>query len=175
MQHRIRWIAVGHVAVLAVLLGPRFYVADLEDALVREANEIVAAPRVRPTHVDRPSSGTFADALRGPLHDYESAWKALEESGEAKQLLAAVARRERPISDLPPETRSRLLALDAPLDAMLRASRAQRADLGPDHQPFGPIKGASWLPVQQAAKHAAIRIGVAPGRDGAGPAPHVRA
>lgn len=152
------WIGLAVAALVGVLLAPRLYVADLEGSLVREANELVAVARARPAHVDAPFPGSFADALRGPLPRYQHGWKPLEDDDEAKRLLTAVATGARPVSDLPPALWEALDGLDGDLDAMLGASRAERADLGPDHDPWGPVRGSTWLPINAAAKHAAIRV-----------------
>lgn len=152
------WVALASFIALGLLLRPRLYVADLEAALVREANEVVAAPRARPVHVDMPVPGSFAHALRDALPRYEKAWKVFSDDPQQRNLLTAVARGERPVADVPVETTATLAALDGDLDAILAASRAERADLGPDHDPWGPFKGASWLGVLAAAEHAAIRI-----------------
>jgi hypothetical protein len=151
------WIFLTSV-ILGLWLVPRFYVADLQNALVREANEIVAAPRARQVHVDAPRPGSFADALRAPLPRYENAWKSLLDTDDARALASAVAKGERPLSDLPSNVASALPHLDADLDALLDASHVERADLGPDHDPFGPFKGTSWMGLQAAARHAALRI-----------------
>jgi hypothetical protein len=160
-----RWVGAAMMVVLAALVAPRLYVRDLEDALVREANDVVAAPRPRRAHVDAPRPGSIADALRGVLPRYEASWNALMgDRSEGSNLLGGVARGERPLTELPPEVVTSLAALDPDLDAMLSASRCERADLGPDHDPWGPIAGVSWVGVLGAAKHAAIRMRLASGR-----------
>lgn len=156
------WAAGAAALALAVLLAPRLYVADLEDALVEEANAVVAAPRPRPSHVDAPRPGSLADGLRGPLPRYERAWTSLQGAEpERAALLTAVAAGAQPVSALSRPVRSGLAAIDGELDAVLAASRAERADLGPDHDPWGPLRGGSWLGLQGAAKHAALRMRLA--------------
>jgi hypothetical protein len=158
LRRPVVWVPLAGAVALAAWVAPRLYVADLQDALVREANEIVAAPRTRTLHVDAARAGSFADALRGPLQRYDQGWKVLAGTDGARALVSAVARGERPLADLPANVASGLSPLAADLDALLAASRSERADLGPDHDPFGPFREASWVGLQQAAKHVAIRI-----------------
>lgn len=153
---------LGCFIVLGALLAPYLFVADLESALVREANEVVAAPRFRPSHVDHPIPVRQSDSLRQVLPGYEKAFQALASDEGSRTLLSAVAKGERPVSDLPPALRAGLIALERQLDRVLAASHAAHADLGPDHDPFGPLVGTTWLGVQAAAKHAAVRIWMAP-------------
>ncbi len=169
-RRRWPWILGFLAALLAALLAAGLWVGDLEAALVRDATDVVAAPRPRPSHVDRPVPGQFSDALRPAYGPFLAGFQATAAGGEAV-LAGQVARGERPASDLPVALREQVLALVPLHDAVLAASRAAVADLGPDHAAFGPFAapvgagpqaGDSWLGIQHAARLAAIRIWLAP-------------
>ena len=158
---RPRTVVFAGVAALVVAVGlvaVRLDVRDLEARLVREANEVVAAPRPRPVHVERPAHGTLGDALARHLPALEKAWKDLEGDAEAGSAVHAIVLGDRPIADLPDVYARALRQVEDDLDGVLLGTHAERADLAPADDPFMPSNGATWAGYQLAARLSAVRV-----------------
>lgn len=157
-SHPATWIAVVGLVFWVALFFGAFYVGDLVDALVHEANEVVAAPRPRPTHADSATPGSFGEALARHLPPFDEAGKDLAKDEAGKGVLDGCAKGTRPLSDLTVDQRRTMASLAPNLDGLLAGTHAATADLPSNADPFGPLPDRSWLGLQLAAMHAAIRI-----------------
>jgi hypothetical protein len=157
-------LLAGAAAAVAVRLDVR----DLEERLVREANEVVAAPRTRPVHVDRPGPGALGEALARHLPAFEGVRAELEAEAEASSAVHRILGGDRPAAELPEAWAGALRRLEGDLDGLLLGTHAERADLAPADDPFLPANGASWAGYQLAARLSALRVrlALAAGRPG---------
>lgn len=156
------WVRVLVMTLVAgaVLLVAAYFiqVAVLERRLVAEANTIIGASRPRPVHVDAPVPGTFGEALTRYLPEIEKTSGAYMEDENAKEVLSAILRGERPLADAPTRVLTDLDQLGSALDGVLRATHAERADYASVADGFDPSPGTTGLGLQYAAALAGFRI-----------------
>jgi hypothetical protein len=155
----VRVLVIILVAVPALLVAVYLVqVAVLERRLVAEANAIIGASHPRPVHADAPASGTFGEALTPYLPDIEKASRIYAEDEQAKEVLSAILRGERPLADAPTRVLTDLEQLGSALDGVLRATHAERAEYASVADGFDPSPGTTGLGLQYAASLAGFRI-----------------
>jgi hypothetical protein len=162
-------IACAALAAALVYVALRLRVADLEERLVQEANSVVGAPRLRRLHTDHPIQGSLGQALAEHLPPFEEARRAQSDDKASQAALREVLEGERPLSRIPAFYLETLTRLNADLDGVLGASRAERAELALAPDSFDVAPGASFAGYQFAAWLAGIRVrqAVAAGRSAA--------
>lgn len=143
-------------------MAVRLDVRDLEERLVREANEVYGATHPRPVHVDLPLPGSAGEALARHLPAFQA-----EKAGSDDEMraLRAVVAGEAPPSALPARYAAALERLRPDLDGLLAGARAERADFPEGGDPTQPMEGADWAAFQQATRLAAagLRLALAAG------------
>lgn len=162
----VRVLVITLVAVPVLFIAAYFIqVAILERRLVAEANATIGASHPRPVHVDAPLPGTFGEALTPYLPDIEKASRAFTEDESAKEVLLAIVRGERPLTDAPTRVLTDLDEVGSALDGVLRATNAERADYASVADGFDPSPGTTGLGFQYAPGRSRGR------RTGSSPAP----
>jgi hypothetical protein len=138
---------------IAAVMAVRQRVGDLEDRLVREANALFARTNPRPVHRGPPAPGALGDALAIHLPGIARAGKLIDE--EARGPLREIAAGERPVGALAPAAAAAIREAGPDLDAILRATRSERADLGPALGLAGGLEAAT---LQLGALLSAVRV-----------------
>lgn len=158
--HRRRWdlVAAWGVILLPALfivavMAVRQRVGDLEDRLVREANALFTRTYPRPVHRGASAPGALGDALAVHLPGIARAGKLIDE--EARGALREIADGERPVTALAPAAAAAIREAGPDLDAILRATRSERADLGPA---LGLAGGPEAATLQFGALLSAVRV-----------------
>lgn len=159
MKAWVRRLAILLVALVVLLVAAYLIqVAILERRLVAEANANIGASHPRSVHVDAPVPGTFGEALTPYLPDIETAARAYTDDENAKEVLSAILRGERPLADAPARVLTDLDGLGSALDGVLRATHAERADYASVADGFDPSPGTTGLGLQYAAALAGFRV-----------------
>lgn len=148
--------------MLAAWVAARQRVGDLEARVVRDTNELFARSHPRPVHVGAASPGATGDAVARHLPPFEAAAQALAKDEAALQRTREVVSGTAPLVALPAVSAAALERLEPDLDALLRATRAERADFPATRDHFSLLEGSGgWVGWQLAATFAGVRMRLA--------------
>lgn len=150
-------VILGPTLGVAIWLGLRQRVGDLEERLVRDANATFSRSFERPVHVDAPLPGAFGDAVARHLPSIQTWRDSVNEDAKSLEVARAIVEGKRPSSELPPAYSRALADLAGHLDGLLAGTRAARADLPPGNFAWRPCDGADWVGYQAAALLAGLR------------------
>ncbi len=149
------------IAVPAILLELR--ARSLGDELVSEVRELHAAKPKRPSHVDSPLPGSFADGLE-PMVDELIALQASEAEldVETKEACAAVREGTRPFSELPKPCAEALARGRELLERTRALTRFERAglpvELGALGHPDHPWQQKGLVSLQHVTRLGALQM-----------------
>lgn len=150
-------VILGPLVGIAIWLGFRQRVGDLEERLVRDANAAFSRTFERPVHVDAPLPGTFGDAVARHLPAIQAWSEAVKGDEKALEAARGVVDGTRPLTQLPPAYAAALETLAAPLDGLLAGTHAERAELPLAREGWRPSDGTDWNGYQAAALLAGLR------------------
>lgn len=161
---RFRWdllaawaVILGPTLAIAVWLGLRQRVGDLEERLVRDANAAFSRPVARPVHVDAPAPGTFGDAVAHHLPAIQRWADSVKDDSKAREAARDVVAGKRPLAQLPPSYEAAVRDLAPALDGLLAGTHAGSLDLPLAPEKWEPCSGAGWDGYQAAALLAGLR------------------
>ena len=155
----LAWTAIlGPALALGCWLAVRQQVGDLEARVVRDTSELFSRSNARPVHGDAPSPGAIGDAVPRHLPPLEAAAKALAKDEAGTRRARDVVSGEAPIDALPDSFAAALDRLGPDVDALLAATRAERADFPVTKESFSPLDDGGWLGWQLAATLAGVRM-----------------
>jgi len=138
----ITWAVVLLPFAAAVgVFVPRQRVADLEEQLVRDANALFTRSNVRPSHVEPPLPGAIGDTAADHLSALSGVERLLNDQPRLKDETRRVLSGEAPVNALPAQVAAAIEELRPQLDALLRATHAERADFPPSLDFHG---GGGW-------------------------------
>lgn len=153
------WIVIlGPLLGIAIWLGLRQQVGDLEERLVRDANATFSRPLLRPVHVDVPTPGTFGDAVARHLPPIQRWADSAKVDAKARETARDVVAGKRPLSELTPAYAAALRSLAPSIDGLLAGTRAASAELPSRKDAWNVCDGADWLGYQAAALLAGLRM-----------------
>lgn len=151
-------VILGPALGIAVWLGLRQRVGDLEERLVRDANATFSRSFERPVHVDRALPGAFGDAVARHLPSIQAWSDEVKGDEAAREAARAVVDGTAPHGRLPRAYADGLARLAEPLDGLLAGTRAERADLPLAKEGWRPCDGADWSGYETAALLAGLAI-----------------
>lgn len=151
-------VILGPALGIAVWLGLRQRVGDLEERLVRDANATFSRSHHRPVHVAAPKPGAFGDAVARHLPAIQAWSDEVKGDEAARETARAVVDGSVPLGRLPRTYADGLARLAAPLDGLLAGTRAERADLPLAKEGWRPCDGADWTGYQAAALLAGLEL-----------------
>ncbi len=155
----LAWVVILAPALaLASWLAVRQQVGDLEARLIRDTNELFVRTYPRYVHVDTALPGAIGDAVERHLPPFEAAAKAFENNADGIQRARDVVSGAAPVADLPAPFAAALARLEPDLDALLAATRAERADFPATKDFATPLDGCGWAGWQLAATFAGVRM-----------------
>jgi hypothetical protein len=143
---------------IAIWIGLRQRVGDLQERFFRDANAAFSRPLSRPVHVDRAAPGTVGEAVARDLPAVQAWLTSVRDDTKALETARAVVAGVRPLADLPPSFSAALESLSASLDGLLAGTRAGRLDLPLAPEKWEPCPGADWGGYQTAALFAGLRV-----------------
>jgi hypothetical protein len=153
------WVVIlGPVLGIALFLGLRQRVGDLEERLVRDANATFSRPRFRPVHVDVATPGPFGDAVARHLPAIQRWADSVKEDSKGRDAAREIVEGKRSFAELPRSYATALEPLAPHLDGLLAGTHAERADLPPAQEGWRPCDGTDWTGHQAAALLAGLRI-----------------
>ncbi|HSM91384.1 MAG TPA: hypothetical protein VLT47_00780 [Anaeromyxobacteraceae bacterium] len=142
---------------LAIWLGLRQRVGDLEERLVRDANAAFSRTFERPVHADAPLPGTLGDAVARHLPPIQAWADSVKDDEPARDVAREIVEGKRPLARLPAAYARALADLAPHLDGLLAGTRAAKADLPSGREAFVPCDGANWTGYQAAALLVGLR------------------
>ncbi|ABC82687.1 hypothetical protein Adeh_2917 [Anaeromyxobacter dehalogenans 2CP-C] len=151
-------VLLAPALVLAGVLVARQQTGDLEARLVRDARELLSRRHPRPVHVDAPSPGAIGDAIPAHLPSLDAAAQELAKDEPALRRTREVVAGSAPLDTLPPWTAAALQRLGPDLDALLAATRAERADFPATRDCQSLLDDGGWAGWQLAATLAGVRM-----------------
>lgn len=159
-----RWDLVATWALIlapllgvAIWLGVRQRVSDLEERLVRDANAAFSRTFERAVHVDAPLPGALGDAVVRHLPTIQAWADSVKDDEGTRDLAREIVEGKRPLARLPRAYARALNDLAPHLDGLLAGTRAARADLPRAREAFMPCDGANWSGYQAAALLTGLR------------------
>jgi hypothetical protein len=159
IRPRVRWPAVAAALSLLVIgvAARALWVRDLEEDLVRLANETLGAPRPRPLHVGTAVPGRFAEALALHLPPLEREAKKWNDREDLMERLRAAGTGAEPIEALPSEYAQTLTTVATDVRGLLAGTHAELADLSLGDDPM-TLGAGTWVGYQFAARLVAVEV-----------------